>query len=74
MKYNTNLKICNTKVTSGAFEVTCFCHLQFARCVCSFQNKALLKILFLSNNYQKTDNMRMGTEIVNPYIDPRAIN
>ena len=74
MKCNTNLKICNIKVTSGAFEVTCFCHLLSARCVCSFQNKALLKILFLSNNYQKTDNMRMGTEIVNTYIDPRAIN
>ena len=43
----------------------CCCHLLSARCICSFQCNNLLEIfLFLSNNCQKTGNMRTVTEIV----------
>ena len=56
MKYSSNLKIYNSKVTWGA------CHLLSARCVRLFQIKDLLEIFpCLSNNCQKTGKMRSET-------------
>ena len=47
----------------------CCCCLLSTHFVRSFLNKDLLEIFpFLSNNYQKTSNMRTGTEMVNLYV------
>ena len=66
-KYNTNLKIHNIKVSWSACEITLL--LSPAVCMlCSlFLKQGFTRNFYvLSNNCQKPDNIRTGTEIVNP--------
>ena len=61
-KSNTNLKMHNTKVVQSGCEV----NLLYARCVYLFQDRFTRN--FSVNTSRKMDNMRTGTEIVNPCI------
>ena len=64
-KYNTNLKMHNTKDVKSASKIT----LLLLHCVRWFQSKNLLGIFpFLIKKCQKIGNARTGTETVNVCI------
>ena len=57
------------KLTEVLLKLLCYCHVLSDCCAHFFQSKDLLEIFpFPNNNCRKTDNVRAGTEIVNPRI------
>ena len=69
LKYNTNLKIYNTKANWSASEITLLLSCAVLLLSSLFSKQRFTEIFpFLNNNCGKTDNVRAGTEIVNPCI------